>query len=47
MAKVSLGDVKKNPEVKIYLNKANEYLGAVGYTEHGERHAAIAAKNAS
>lgn len=47
MAKIVLNDVKKNPEVKIYLAKANEYLGAIGYTEHGERHAAIVAKHAS
>lgn len=40
---IALEDVKKNREVKVYLTKADEYLGAIGYTEHGERHAGLAA----
>jgi metal-dependent HD superfamily phosphatase/phosphodiesterase len=40
---VTLKNVRENPEVKIYLARADEYLGAVGYTEHGERHANLIA----
>ena len=36
-----LDDVKHDPEVEAYLTKANEYTGAIGYTEHGFRHATL------
>ncbi|MDI6785221.1 MAG: HD domain-containing protein [bacterium] len=42
--KVNLEDVKNYYRTKIYLEKANEYLGVIGYTEHGERHARLTAK---
>lgn len=38
-----LDDVKHDPEVEAYLTKANEYTGAIGYTEHGFRHATLVA----
>lgn len=38
-----LDDVKRDPEVEAYLTKANEYTGAIGYTEHGFRHATLVA----
>lgn len=41
--KVTLEDIKKNEKVKIYLEKSNDYLGKIGYTEHGTRHASITA----
>jgi len=43
---VTLEQVATNPKVKIYLEKADEYMAAIGYTEHGKRHAKIAAKTA-
>lgn len=36
-------DVKKDAEVEAYIQKANEYTGAIGYTEHGSRHANLTA----
>ena len=41
---ITLEQVEKNPKVIIYLQKADEYMEAIGYTEHGKRHASIAAK---
>ena len=38
-----LDDIKRDPEVEAYLTKANEYTGAIGYTEHGFRHATLVA----
>lgn len=43
---VTLETVKNHPDVRSYLTKANEFLGNIGYTEHGERHANYVAKNA-
>lgn len=40
----TLEQVEKNPKVITYLQKADEYMGAIGYTEHGKRHAHISAK---
>src|SRR3972149_10868904 len=40
---VSLDEVKRHPAVVAYLDKANEYTGAIGYTEHGTRHANLTA----
>lgn len=43
---VTLDQVKNHPDVKVYIRKANEFLGVIGYTEHGERHGNYVAKNA-
>lgn len=40
---ITLEEVKRNPEVIAYLKKADEHMAAVGYTEHGERHASLTA----
>jgi metal-dependent HD superfamily phosphatase/phosphodiesterase len=40
---VTIDDLKKDPEVDAYITKANEYTGAIGYTEHGARHANLTA----
>ena len=40
---VTLEGVKRDPEVDAYIIKANEYTGAIGYTEHGARHANLTA----
>lgn len=41
---ITLAQVKENPKVVTYLSKADEHMKAIGYTEHGKRHASIAAK---
>jgi len=38
-----LKDVRANPKIKAYIEKANEQMAAIGYTEHGLRHAALVA----
>jgi len=43
MKQVTLRDVRRHPLVKTYIEKANEQMAAVGYTEHGFRHAGIVA----
>ncbi len=40
---VTLQDVKLNPYVKAYVDGGNATLGALGYTDHGVRHASIVA----
>jgi metal-dependent HD superfamily phosphatase/phosphodiesterase len=40
---ITLDDVKKNPRVKELIAKTDEFLGVIGYTEHGERHSSLAA----
>lgn len=41
--KIDLHDVKRDERVHIYLEKANDAMAAIGYTEHGFRHAGIVA----
>ncbi len=41
---VTLEDVKRDAQVKAYLYQANENLKALGYTEHGFRHAGLVAQ---
>lgn len=41
---INLSHVETNPRVITYLAKADEYMKAIGYTEHGKRHASITAK---
>lgn len=43
---ITLEQVKKHPDVKVYIKKANDFLGVIGYTEHGERHGNYVAKHA-
>lgn len=44
MAKViTLDDIKSYPEVVTYLELADKFIGAIGYTEHGFRHANLVA----
>lgn len=44
---VTLNDIKKDPLVISYIKKADEYLERIGYTEHGNRHSNVVAKNTS
>ena len=43
---VSLEDIRKNPEIQGLIKGANEQLKALGYTEHGTRHATIVSNSA-
>ncbi|MDR2676601.1 MAG: HD domain-containing protein [Endomicrobium sp.] len=40
---INLKDIKKNPIVNIFIKSANNYLGTIGYTEHGIRHVSLVA----
>ncbi|MHB9155165.1 MAG: HD domain-containing protein, partial [Endomicrobiales bacterium] len=40
---ISLESVKKDSLVNNFIEAANEYLGAIGYTEHGFRHVSLVA----
>lgn len=41
---IRLDDVKKDSEVAAYVARSNEYLGTMGYTEHGQRHLGLVAQ---
>lgn len=41
---ITIDDVKKNTQVTALIKKADEVLGEIGYTEHGQRHCSLAAK---
>jgi putative nucleotidyltransferase with HDIG domain len=43
VARITLEDVKKNEWVQAYIQRADEYLEAIGYTEHGKRHCGLVA----
>lgn len=45
--KVTLADVRRDHEVEVFIAKANESLGVLGYTEHGPRHCAAVAETAA
>ncbi len=38
---ITLKDVKANPKVRSLIDGANDLLKAMGYTEHGHRHAGV------
>ncbi|MDR1122886.1 MAG: HD domain-containing protein [Endomicrobium sp.] len=40
---ITLEEVKKNSIVNVFVKSANEYLGSLGYTEHGVRHVRLVA----
>lgn len=46
MKVITLDQIKKNNQVRVYLDKADEHMAAVGYTEHGQRHALLVARDA-
>ncbi len=43
MSKITLENVINNPKVRIFIEKSNEQMSALGYTEHGFRHASMVA----
>lgn len=42
----ALEDVRARHDVRVLLGRADEYLAAIGYTEHGERHVSLVAARA-
>ncbi len=40
-AAITLKDVRHDGRVRTYITRANEQMQAIGYTEHGHRHAGI------
>ena len=40
---VTLKDVRRDHEVQVFIRKADENLGVLGYTEHGPRHCSLVA----
>jgi metal-dependent HD superfamily phosphatase/phosphodiesterase len=40
---IILEEIKKNSIVNVFVRSANEYLGSLGYTEHGVRHVSLVA----
>jgi metal-dependent HD superfamily phosphatase/phosphodiesterase len=40
---ITIEEVKKNKEVSKFVEKADQVLGVIGYTEHGQRHCSLAA----
>lgn len=43
---ISLSDVQRDPETRKYIDRADEVMAAMGYTEHGRRHAGVVSKRA-
>jgi metal-dependent HD superfamily phosphatase/phosphodiesterase len=41
LQQVTLKDVRSYPKVRIYIDAANQQMAAIGYTEHGHRHAGV------
>lgn len=41
--RITFEDVKKNPRINAYIQNANDLMSAIGYTEHGFRHATLTA----
>jgi metal-dependent HD superfamily phosphatase/phosphodiesterase len=39
--RVTIADVSESPDIRAMIEVADEYLGAIGYTEHGVRHASL------
>lgn len=46
MAIITTDELKKNHEVAVYLACGTQYLGQLGFTEHGSRHAGIVSSRA-
>ena len=44
LASITLEDVQADPELSLYIASADRVMEAMGYTEHGFRHANLVAK---
>ncbi|MCX7919050.1 MAG: HD domain-containing protein [bacterium] len=38
---IVLNDIRNSVDIKAYIQQADKHLDAIGYTEHGQRHASI------
>lgn len=47
LSKVSIEQVRRDPEVLTFIRSANDTLRTLGYTEHGQRHAGLVGKIAA
>ncbi|HAV42445.1 TPA: phosphohydrolase [bacterium] len=45
--KITLKEIREDSQVRVYLEKADEHMAAIGYTEHGVRHALLVAETAA
>ncbi len=43
---ITYREIKKIPQIRTYIQKADEALGALGYTEHSFAHVGIVAEKA-
>ncbi len=41
---ITVEDLKHDYEISVYLSRSTEYLGNIGFTEHGKRHAGLVSK---
>ncbi len=46
MPQLTVEDLKKDHEISVYLACSTKYLGRLGFTEHGKRHASIISERA-
>lgn len=46
MSRITIQELRKDHEISVYLKCSTEYLGKLGFTEHGKRHVSIVAKRA-
>ncbi len=44
VASITLGDVQSDPQLSLYIASADRVMDAMGYTEHGFRHAHLVGK---
>lgn len=44
---ITVHDLQQDHEVSVYLTRSTEYLGVLGFTEHGRRHATLVSRLAS
>jgi metal-dependent HD superfamily phosphatase/phosphodiesterase len=43
---ITFDSVRSHPHVEMLMDKANEFTGVIGYTEHGRRHGKVVGKTA-
>lgn len=41
---ITVDELKHDHEISVYLSRSTEYLGNIGFTEHGKRHAGLVSK---
>ncbi len=46
MSRITIETLRKDEEIGVYLKCSTEYLGTLGFTEHGKRHVSIVARRA-